>query len=249
MYYENHRPTYANEVVDHVIQALYTGREKDTLYDVLEIGVGTGKFTRKLFNQLKTPLRFLAVEPLDEFYKLFQQLCPNAEVKQCDAAHIPLPNSSVQNIICAQCFHWFDNKESLDEMFRVLVPGGKLLCAWIHRDMSVDWVKETEGVLKEYFDKSGTPLARARNWKVVLESYKGLKFLEHSFSAGINNLKGLKDFVLDHYMSISVIAILEAETKAKARDKFRAVLNKYFDDSEEITIPLKSECYFVQKVE
>ena len=36
--------------------------------------------------------------------------------------------------------------------------------------------------------------------------------------------------------------------KAKAREKFRVVLNKYFDDSEVITIPFKSECYFAEKV-
>ena len=249
MYYEKHRPTYTDEVVDHIIQSLHTADEKGTQYDILEIGAGTGKFTRKMFDQLKTPLRYLAIEPLDEFFRLFQQLCPYAEVKQCDAAHLPLPDGCIQNVICAQCFHWFDNKESLDEMTRVLVPGGRILCVWIHRDMDVDWVKEAEDVLKEYFDASGTPLARARNWKVVLEAYNGLDFLEHSFLPGVKNLKGPKDFVLDHYDSISVIAILHAGARAKARDKFRAVLNKYFNDSEEITIPLKCECYFVGKAE
>ena len=248
LYYEKYRPSYTDEHVNHVIKSLHTGDEPDTQYNILELGAGTGKFTRKLFDQLKTTLRYLAAEPSDEFFRTFQQLCPLTDMKHCDAAHIPLPDRSVQNIICAQCFHWFDNKESLDEMIRILVPGGRVLCVWIHRDRDVDWVKEMEDVLKEYFDISGTPLARARNWKVVMETYKGLELREHSFLPGVQNMKGPKDFVLDHYASISVIAILDTDAKGKAREKFRAVLNKYFDDSEVITIPFISECYFVEKV-
>lgn len=34
--------------------------------------------------------------------------------------------SSLQNIVCAQCFHWFATDEALTEITRVLVPGGKL---------------------------------------------------------------------------------------------------------------------------
>ena len=109
--------------------------------------------------------------------------------------------------------------------------------------MDVDWVKETECVVKEYFEASDAPFARAMKWKAVLETYNGLGFLEHSFQGGVKNLKGPKDFVLDHYESYSVIAILDAEAMAKARYKFRAVLNKYFNDTDEITIPLKCECY------
>ena len=126
--YEKHRPTYTNDLVNHVIESLHTVNKTGTQYDILEIGAGTGKFTRKMFDQLKTPFRYLAIEPSDDFYKFFQKLCPYAEVKQYDAAHLPLPNVSVQNIICAQCFHRFDNKESLNEMSRVLVPGGRMLC-------------------------------------------------------------------------------------------------------------------------
>ena len=150
-----------------------------------------------MFDQLKTPFRYLAIEPSDDFYKLFQKLCPYTEVKQCDAAHLPLPDDSVQNIICAQCFHWFDNKESLDEMFRVLVPGGRMLCIWILNDVDVDWVKETECVLKEYFEASGAPFACARKWKAVLETYNGLGFLEHSCQGGVTEKsEGSKGFCI-----------------------------------------------------
>ena len=109
-----------------------------------------------------------------------------------------------------------------------------------------------EDVLKEYFDISGTPLARARNWKTVMETYKDLELLEHSFLPGIQNMKGPKDFILDHYSchyaSVSNIATRDADATTIAREKYRVVLNKFFDDSEVIAIPFVTECYFVEKV-
>ena len=45
--------------------------------------------------------------------------------------HVPSDGFSFQNIICAQCFHWFANEKSLKEMTRVLVPGGRI-CKYIY---------------------------------------------------------------------------------------------------------------------
>ena len=32
----------------------------------------------------------------------------------------------LQTIVAAQCFHWFATKQAMDELHRVLIPGGKL---------------------------------------------------------------------------------------------------------------------------
>ena len=120
--------------------------------------------------------------------------------------------------------------ESLDEMFRVLVPGGRILCIWNLPDIREDWVKQTEDMLKEYFLSSDTPIARNGEWKEVLEDYNGLRLLNHSISSKAEDFKGPKEFMLGYYESMSVITMLDTAAKRRACDKFKAVLNKYFDE-------------------
>ena len=55
---------------------------------------------------------------------------------------IALPDSSVDAIVAAHCFHWFANEEAVRDICRVLVPGGSLGMIWILPDESVPWVKE-----------------------------------------------------------------------------------------------------------
>ena len=124
--YERSRPSYADELVNHVVQSLYSGTGQQSKYDILELGAGTGKFTRTILPRLKTPVRYLATEPSPSFLDTFKTLSPDIEARQCDATNIPVSDGSVQNIVCAQSFHWFANQVSLDEMCRTLVPGGRI---------------------------------------------------------------------------------------------------------------------------
>ena len=39
---------------------------------------------------------------------------------------IPLPDESVDAVVCAQSFHWFATPQALAEIQRILKPGGKL---------------------------------------------------------------------------------------------------------------------------
>jgi SAM-dependent methyltransferase len=47
-------------------------------------------------------------------------------VREGLAERIPLPDASVQAVTVADAFHWFDRPRALDEIRRVLAPGGGL---------------------------------------------------------------------------------------------------------------------------
>ncbi len=99
--YARGRPEYAREAVDHLTAALdlRPGRR------VLEIGAGTGKLTRALAG---TGASTVAVEPVGAMRARLAEAVPSAEVLEGSAELLPLPNASVDAVVVAQAFHWFD---------------------------------------------------------------------------------------------------------------------------------------------
>ena len=53
-----------------------------------------------------------------------------------------LPDSSVNAVVAAHCFHWFANQDAVKEICRVLTPEGTLGMIWAMPDESLPWVKD-----------------------------------------------------------------------------------------------------------
>ena len=100
---------------------------------VVDVGAGTGKLTRDL---VPTGARVLAVEPLEEMRAQLEAAVPGAEVVAGSAEELPLPDRSVDAVVAASAFHWFETERTLAEIHRVLVPGGALATVGNGRDLS-----------------------------------------------------------------------------------------------------------------
>ncbi len=133
--YERGRPGFADEVVGLLRDELRLGPG----VRLLELGAGTGKLTRLL-----APLgpEILVVEPVEEMLARLREHVPQAERVGGTAEAVELPDGSVDAIVAAQAFHWFDAPVALREMHRVLRPDGRVGLVWNRRDESVDWVSE-----------------------------------------------------------------------------------------------------------
>ena len=116
--YERGRPGYAPEAVSWLCERLGIGPERT----VLDLAAGTGKLTRDL---VPSGARVIAVEPLDEMRAHLERVVPAAESLAGTAEQIPLADGSVDAVVCAQAFHWFDPERALPEIHRVLRPGGE----------------------------------------------------------------------------------------------------------------------------
>lgn len=127
------RPSYPAKVFDLLRARVgdaraWTGEEPPLVVDV---AAGTGMATGGL---LDTGLRVAAIEPatgmLLEAVRSVAGRPGWMGALAARAEALPLGDSSVAGVVVAQAFHWLDPGPALDELARVIVPGGILLLLW-----------------------------------------------------------------------------------------------------------------------
>jgi len=140
--YDYARPRYGADVVDALKNAL----DLRAGSPVLELGAGTGQLSQAL---VAGGLELTAVEPLEETRVLLGRAIGPERVRAGVAEDIPLPAQSVEAVLAADSFHWFDQSRALPEIHRVLKPGGGL--AILHSLPLWDgpWITEIGTLLNE----------------------------------------------------------------------------------------------------
>jgi SAM-dependent methyltransferase len=129
--YERGRPSYPPEAIDWLLSP--------DARDVLDLGAGTGKLTIRL---VERGLDVVAVDPIPEMLELLSASLPDVPALLGTAEEIPLPDNSVDSVLVAQAWHWFDPVRAIKEVARVLRPGGRLGLVWNTRDERLGWVKD-----------------------------------------------------------------------------------------------------------
>ena len=129
--YERGRPSYPPEAIDWLLPA--------GARDVLDLGAGTGKLTVRL---VERGLNVFAVDPIPEMLEVLSGSLPDTPALLGTAEEIPLPDDSVDSVLVAQAWHWFDPERAVKEVARVLRPGGRLGLVWNTRDERLGWVKD-----------------------------------------------------------------------------------------------------------
>jgi SAM-dependent methyltransferase len=141
--YERRRPTYPAALLDWLVDRLRL-RPGTT---VIDLGAGTGKLTRDL---VPTGAHVIAVEPLAEMRAQLETVVPDAEVLSGSAEELPLPDNSVDAVVAASAFHWFETERALEEIHRVLVPGGALATVGNGRDLADPLQGQVQTVIGPY---------------------------------------------------------------------------------------------------
>jgi len=117
--YERGRPGYPPSVVTALADALGLAPGAS----VVDLGAGTGKLARAL---LAGGYDVVAVEPLEGMRKSAAGSLGDERVLAGTAEAIPLASGSVDAVVSADAFHWFDGARAVPEIARVLRPGGGL---------------------------------------------------------------------------------------------------------------------------
>ena len=86
---------------------------------------------------------------------------PAVEVLDGTAERMPLADASVDAVLVAQAFHWFDVPAAAAEIHRVLAPGGGLGVVRNEWDESVAWIVEMRALTAQHSaERRARPLRR-----------------------------------------------------------------------------------------
>lgn len=191
--YVKFRPSYPKEVLGFLIDEL----NLQTSSAVADIGSGTG-ISAKLFLENGNPV--FGVEPnaamrraAEEFLKDF----PNFKSVEGTAEDTTLADGSIDFVVAAQAFHWFDKAKTRDEFRRILRGRGYVVLIWNERQLdSTPFLRDYERLLLEY----GTDYAAVRHENVtarVLGEFFQAEFKKRVFqNHQILDFEGLKGRML-----------------------------------------------------
>jgi SAM-dependent methyltransferase len=220
--YDRARPSYPREAA-----AWLVGMENA---QVLELGAGTGKLTEQL---RALGHRVLATDPLEPMLRHLCTRVPGTPAVLAVAEAIPLRARSVDVVVGAQAFHWFDHSRALPEIARVLRPGGHLALTWNLRDERVPWVKRLGaliGTQEQENDPTHALLSSHLFGFVESATYRHWQPLDRG---------RLRDLVL----SRSNIAVQSEPERDRVLRKVDALYEEYGRGPDGMLLPYVTHCY------
>lgn len=151
--YVKYRPDYPSEIVAYLSESCGLTRESI----VADIGSGTGLSTRMF---LENGNRVFGVEPNEAMRSAAEKYLSEfpwfiSVDGTSDAT--TLNDHSVDLIVAAQAFHWFDPATAREEFKRILKPNGSAVLIWNERRLDADEFHiEYEALLLKYANDYGT---------------------------------------------------------------------------------------------
>jgi ubiquinone/menaquinone biosynthesis C-methylase UbiE len=208
----------------------------------IDLGAGTGKFTRLLVD---TGATVIAIEPVAAMLERLTQDLPGVTALQGVAQRIPLPDSSADALVCAQAFHWFASRESLAEIRRVLKHGGVLGLIWNVRDESVDWVAQLTRIMQPY--EGTAPRYYREEWRSVFPA-PGLGELQKRTFTHVHS-GAPEQVIVERVASVSFIAALDVATRSGVLDQVRALIKATpaIATAETVCLPYVTHAYTARR--
>ncbi|MBK1881635.1 class I SAM-dependent methyltransferase [Luteolibacter pohnpeiensis] len=189
--YVRYRPSYPSEIPDRLAEV--AGLTPDSI--VADIGSGTGIST-ELF--LKFGCAVYGVEPNADMRGAAEHMLagyPKFHSIDGKAQATTLPDQSVDFIIAAQAFHWFENAETRAEFSHIMKPNAKLGLLWNKRQLdTTPFLRDYEEIMTTY----GSDYSRIRHENIdderLAKFFIGpfdLHTFQHRTRLDFESLKGL----------------------------------------------------------
>jgi ubiquinone/menaquinone biosynthesis C-methylase UbiE len=177
--YVQFRPSYPKDAINYLYDVVCV----QPTSEIADIGAGTGIFTKLL---LERGSKVTAVEPNEAMREAAGKMLgkePNFRIVSGSAEDTGLPDHSVDFVVCAQSFHWFERMGALSEFRRILRPDGRVILIWNSRlTHGTPFLEEYEQLLHKF----GTDYEKVSHKNIskesLLASFKESKMQEVRFT-------------------------------------------------------------------
>lgn len=213
--YEKARPTYPQDAFEALTRGCGIGPGRT----VLDLAAGTGKLTRLL---MPTGATVLAAEPVGGMRAQLVAALPDLPVVAATAEALPFTDASLDVVVVAQAFHWFDLEVAAAEIARTLRPDGALGLIWNERDTREPWVAELSEIIRwDERERWEVPHTTEVDWTEAFADaetpFAGLQRFDTAHAQEMD-----ADLLVDRVLSTSYLARSDQEVqddvKAKVRD-------------------------------
>ena len=211
--YARGRPDFPPGALEWLVKDLGLDAGKTAI----ELGAGTGKFTKLLTQSGAT---VIAVEPVAAMLAQLASDLPDVRTLRASAQALPLADASADVVVCAQSFHWFASHEALAEIHRVLKPGGLLGLIWNVRDASIGWIAELSEIYSPF--EGDAPRHEDGEWRTVFPAPGFGPLLEKSVTHA--HTGSTEQVIVDRTASISFVAALPEPQRQSLLEDVRALI-------------------------
>ncbi|MGW5363863.1 class I SAM-dependent methyltransferase [Actinopolymorpha pittospori] len=235
--YRRSRPAYPDAAVD----ALVSGLGLASGGHVVDLGAGTGVFSRLLANH---GFEVTGVEPSAAMRAHIAgpgRVTPHAG----EAEATGLRSGCADAVVAATAWHWFDAARAIQEVRRLLRPGvGGLGLLWNLYDESVVWVAEFADITYRR-RPAGSPSARDGAWRGFFDGLTGWSPLREARFP--NPQTTTPERLVDRLMSSSAVANLPAEEQGDVRDEAWALLRRHgLAERSQVVLPYVTAVYWTR---
>lgn len=236
--YERARPDYPVDVLDALTAELGLGPSSVAV----ELGAGTGKFTRLLAPRLAMAV---ATEPVAAMRAHLGLV--TSPVVAATAEAVPLRAGSVDAVVAATAFHWFGAEATLGEARRVLRPDGGLGLVWNNPDRDTDWVAQVWAVVDGA--RGSVPGNRDLRWRNAFAGKSGFSPLSHARFSHAVSLSHSE--LAARVASISFVAALADTERAALLDRVGVIVASHPElaGRDRITLPYRCDLYWCHRLQ
>ena len=209
---------------------------------VVDIGAGTGALTRLLIDRAD---EVVAVEPDDRMRSVLAAEVPGARAVMGRGESMPIPDGCADAVLASSSWHWMDPIPTLNEVARVLAPGGIIGAVWSGPDPEGPFMLQARDLLAAQSQSSsgaadGDSLADVvrdgPRPTFVLEIPPGLPFDQPDHEVFTWDIALNADELIGLLGTISTIITLPADRRERLLTNARQLLRDLLGLEGEVTV-------------
>ncbi|KZT42045.1 S-adenosyl-L-methionine-dependent methyltransferase [Sistotremastrum suecicum HHB10207 ss-3] len=253
--YDKARPSYP----DVALSAIRDVIKGTPPFEIVELGAGTGLFTRALLAHpafAKTIGHVRAVEPSQGMRDQFSKSVTDERVSIHDGTFeaTTAESESADLVVVAQAWHWCpDYDRAIAEFARILKPNGVAVFIWNMEDRNAaGWVHQLRTAYEQH--EGGTPQFRLNLWRATFSTPSYVKYFEpQEEREWTYTLPTTHEGVINRVHSKSYITQLSESDRAKVDQSLDEILKKgdgrvWIDEKEGVfEYPYKNHVVIMRK--